>query len=126
MTTLHTDRLLDLERRGWDALCRSEGADFYGEIMTDDGLMVLAGGMVLDRDAVIRSLADAPPWASYEIDDVRLVPDGEEAAVLVYRARAVRDGQDEPFTALMSSLYRIVAGRPRLVLHQQTVLADQS
>lgn len=126
MALLDADGLVKLERRGWNALCRSEGGRFYGDLMTDDGLMVIEGGSVLDRDAVIRSLEDAPPWASFELDDVRTVHVGADAALVVYRARAVRDGQDEPFVALMSSLYRLVADRPRLALHQQTVLADSA
>ena len=28
--------LLDVERRGWDSLCDSTGAEFYGKIMTKD------------------------------------------------------------------------------------------
>lgn len=116
------DVLRDLEQRGWDALCRSEGATFYGDIMTADGVMVLAGGMILDRDAVVASLADAPPWDTYEISDARVIPVGTSAAVLVYRARAERSKQPAPFEARMSSLYRIVDGRPRLALYQQTVI----
>lgn len=122
MAPASIDVLLDLERRGWDALCRSEGAAFYGDIMTGDALMVLAGGLVLDREGVVESLADAPAWESYDLSDARVIAAGEDAAAIVYRARAEREGQAEPFIAQMSSLYRMVDGRLRLVLYQQTVL----
>ena len=119
MTSLTKESLLALEHEGWDALCEQRGGSFYGELMTDDGLMVLVNGYVLDRDAVVASLNDSPAWDSYEISEPRLVPLGEDAAVLVYRARAQR-GSDAPFEAIMSSIYRLVDGEARLALYQQT------
>lgn len=124
MSTSPSLELLALERRGWDALCRGEGADFYGDLMTDGGLMVLVDGSVLDRQQVVASLRDAPPWDHYTLDDVRTVPIGGDAVALVYRATAER--QDAPpFRALMSSTYVVVDGRARLALYQQTALAPR-
>lgn len=116
------DELLDLEHQGWTSLCDSTGADFYGRIMTRDGVMVLAHGQVFDRQAVIDSLNRAPPWRSYEIADERLVALGEDHAILVYTGRAYR-GDDEPaFVALMASVYTRRDGAWRLALYQQTPL----
>jgi len=118
--------LLRLEQAGWTSLCDSTGADFYGRIMTDDGVMVLAHGEVLDRDAVIASLNDAPPWRAYEIADERLVELGSDAAALVYTGRAFRGQDSEPaFTALMSSVYVRDAGGWRLALYQQTPVPER-
>ena len=122
MDVLDLARLMDLERKGWDSLTRSTGGDFYGRLMTPDAVMVLVNGMVLDRDTVASSLNDSPPWASYDLTDARLVDVGADAAALVYRASAGRDGAAEPFVALMSSIYRIVDGEPRLALYQQTTI----
>ena len=113
--------LTALERRGWDALCSGDGGDFYGDLMTDDAVMVLVNGAVLDREAVIASLADAPPWDEYELSDLRRVRTGQDSAAVVYRARATRAGAP-PFEALMASTYRRVDGRVRLTLYQQTPL----
>ncbi|MEU2202618.1 nuclear transport factor 2 family protein [Isoptericola sp. NPDC019482] len=121
MVDLTLDRLLGLERRGWDALCGSTGGAFYGDLMTPSALMVLVDGSVLDRDAVVASLDGAPPWDSYDLHDVRRVGLADGAAALVYRARAVR-GDDPPFVALMASTYVVVDGEPRLALYQQTLL----
>lgn len=112
--------LLDLEHRGWRSLCDGTGSDFYGGLMTTDGVMVLAHGMVLDRGAVIDSLSDAPPWRTYEIVDERLVPLGEDAVALVYTGRASRSPGESPFEALMSSVYRREDGTWRLAIYQQT------
>lgn len=112
--------LLDLERHGWDSLCNSTGAQFYGDLMTDDAIMVLANGAVMDRDAVVASLEHAPPWQSYDIEDVRLVDAGADAAAIVYVGTGYRDGDQPAFVGVMSSVYVRQDGRWRLALYQQT------
>ena len=112
--------LLDLERRGWDSLCDSSGAQFYGDLLTDDGIMVLANGAVMDRDAVVASLEHAPPWQSYDIEDVRLVDAGAGGAAIVYVGTGYRDGDQPAFVGVMSSVYVRQDGRWRLALYQQT------
>ena len=119
MDKLTLNALLDLERAGWDSLCNRTGAAFYGELMAEDGLMVLVNGFVMDRDAVVLSLNEAPGWDTYKITDARLVAAGDGAAAIVYKAEATR-GDEEPFEAVMSSTYTLVDGQPRLVLYQQT------
>jgi hypothetical protein len=111
--------LLDLERRGWAALCDGTAADFYGDVMTEDGLMVLANGAVLDRGTVVAALGGSPPWSGYEMKDVRLVPAGPDAAALVYLATARREGAPE-FTGAMTSLYVRRQDTWRLALYTQT------
>ncbi len=136
MDALDETALLDLEHRGWEALCTGNGGDFYGSLMTPAAVMVLVNGWVLDREAVRQSLNESPPWSGYDLSDTRLVPvsagsassgsSGSSSTVpgsaaLVYRARAWRDGE-APFEALMASTYTIVDGRLRLALYQQTTI----
>lgn len=116
------DELLDLEHQGWAALCSSSGADFYGRTITGDGLMVLAGGEVFDRQRVVDSLNHAPPWRTYDVVDPRVVPLGDDHAVLVYVGHAYREEPEPAFSAVMCSTYRRVDGAWRLALHQQTPL----
>lgn len=120
------DELLDLEHRGWESLCNSTGADFYGQMMTDDGVMILAHGQVFDRQAVIDSLNEAPPWRTYDIADERLISLGDDDAILVYTGRAYRDGDEPAFVALMSSVYTRQGGSWRLALYQQTPIPAES
>jgi hypothetical protein len=68
------EALLELERAGWNSLCNASGSDFYGQAMLANALMVLANGMVMDRDTVVASLSKSPPWRDYEISDVRSTP----------------------------------------------------
>lgn len=119
---LTLDALLALERRGWEALTRHEGGTFYGELMTADALMILVNGMVLDREAIAASLNAAPAWSTFALEAARLVPTGEDSAALVYRATASRDGEDEPFIALMATHYTLREGKPVLTLYQQTTI----
>ena len=86
------EELLTLERRGWEALCDGTGAEFYGGLMTPDGVMVLADGTVMGREEVVAALRESPPWAAYEIAGVRTVSTAGDAAVLVYTGRAWRTG----------------------------------
>ncbi|MCZ2523132.1 MULTISPECIES: nuclear transport factor 2 family protein [Streptomyces] len=117
------DEIRDLEHQGWRSLCNSTGADFYGRIMTSDGLMLLAGGQVFNRQDVIDSLNQAPPWRGYEISDERLIPLGEGQVIFVYTGRAYRESEDSAFTAVMSSTYTRREGAWRLALYQQTPVA---
>lgn len=114
-----TEELLDLERGGWDALCDGTGDDYYGSLMTDDGLMVLANGQVMTRGEVVASLADAPTWDSYEITNARTVELGRDTIALVYLGTARRAGADE-FVAAMTSVYVRDADGWSLALYQQT------
>ncbi|QCR19560.1 nuclear transport factor 2 family protein [Agrococcus sp. SGAir0287] len=120
---LSHDRLLELEHSGWESLRLGVGHEFYGGRMAPDALMVLAHGVALDRDAVVESLDGAAPWDRYDIENVRHVPLGEDAAALVYRATATR-GDAPAFHALMTSVYRLVDDVPLLVLYQQTPIPD--
>ncbi len=112
------DELEALEREGWAALTGPDGAAFYAEVMADDGLMVFPG-MVLDKTATITAIAGAPPWQSFELDDVRQIMAASDSGIVTYRAKARRAGEDE-YVALMSSVYVRREGRWRLLLHQQS------
>ena len=112
-------QLLTIEHAGWRSLCDGAAADFYGELMTDDGVMVLANGQIMDRDDVVHALRDAAPWSAYDIDAPRAVRAGPEATALVYVGTGRRDEAD-PFVGAMSSVYRLVDGRWRLALYQQS------
>lgn len=111
--------LLSIEHAGWRSLCDGTASTFYGDLMTDDALMVLANGEVMTRDQVVQALDGAPTWADYSIDAPRLVHVDPDVAALVYIGSGRRDGA-APFVGAMASVYRNVDGRWRLVLYQQT------
>ena len=116
--TAVTDEVEDLERRGWEALSGPDGAAFYTDVMADDGVMLFPG-IILNRDQSLHAIAGAPPWATFDLEDVRVVEAGADGAVVIYRATARREGE-APYRAWMSSVYARRDGRWRLVLHQQS------
>jgi len=109
--------LLALERDGWQALVDGTAAGFYRDALAADALLVVPG-MVLDGATWLASL-DGPQWASFDIADAREIDLADDAAALIYRAHAQRDGET-PYTALVTSIYRQVGERWKLALHQQT------
>jgi hypothetical protein len=120
MATVPDHDLLDLERQGWTALTNGgdTAADFYGEVLADQVLMVLPGGMVLnDRHEALDALR-AAAWTGFELRPGIVQWLGPDAAVVVYEARA-RRGDDE-YHALFSSTYTRQNGEWKMAVHQQT------
>ena len=114
------DALLELEQGGWRALSTSgeAAAAFYADVLASDVLMLFPGGSVIDdRDEVIASMG-GPPWNAYELADQRVVPLGDDSAVVAYRASARRDGTS--YEALVASTYVRQGGAWKLAVHQQT------
>jgi hypothetical protein len=110
----------DCERAGWAALAAGGEAAtvFYDAVLGAEVAFVFPGGGRLDdRDAILASMG-GPPWDAYELTDERVVVLSADAQLVTYRASACR-GTDE-YRALITSVYSNVAGRWRLVLHQQT------
>jgi hypothetical protein len=89
-----------------------------------DALMVLANGMVMDRDTVVASLSKSPPRRDYEISDVRLIAVDADTAILVYTGTAYRDGEDPAFVGAMTSAYHRTDGVWKLALYTQTRIGD--
>jgi hypothetical protein len=115
-----TTDLIDLERAGWEALSTSgdAAAAFFERVLAAEPVVVLPGGTVIvDRDEIVASMR-GEPWSSYEITEPRVVRVGPEAAVVVYRGRARREGMS--YEALFASTYARVDDGWRMVVHQQT------
>jgi hypothetical protein len=115
------DELIDLERRGWEALSSSGRAavEFYERVLDRDVIMLLPGGMVLeDREAIVRSMA-GQPWSSYRLEDLRVLRPATNSAIVFYGVVAQRD--DAPaYSALISSTYIHREDGWKLTAHQQT------
>jgi len=113
------DELLELEHAGWRSLCDGTGSDVYGRLMSNEARMVLANGMIMTRSQVVESLADAPRWAGYEIDEPTVVRICDTVATLLYTGTGHRDGGDD-FTGVMASTYVRHDDGWKLALYQQT------
>ncbi len=113
-----TNRLLELEEQGWQALSSADCVQFCEQWLADDAVMIVPG-MVIDRATFLQAVAREPPWANHHIAEPKVVQLTDDSAALVYRVKAQRDGQPE-FAGLVTSVYVKRAGRWQLALHQQT------
>ena len=112
------DHLLGIERGFWNA----EPA-YHAANCTDDALTVLPGE-VLELDEGLPTLEEVPPLQSLVTEDVRLTRLTDDAAVLVFRVTAEREGRDGAFEAHAASVYVRRDGRWQLAHHQHTPLPD--
>ena len=110
--------LIALERAGWEALTGGRGVAFYQEVFLDEGLMLFPVGTFGKADA-LQALATAPPWARYELRQLRVLPLSESTASVVYDVEASR-AEQPPYRAVMSSTYVWRQGTWKLALHTQT------
>lgn len=112
---MNDDELLDLEEGFWNS---AGHGDYYAEHMAAEGLYVLPVG-VMDRETTVDAMSRAEPWKEFRFSDVRILDLGDDEAAVCYRAEASR-GEDDSYTALISSVYTRIAGDWKLTLHQQT------
>jgi hypothetical protein len=110
---------LELERAAWRALTGDgDPVEFYADILADDVLMLLPGGLVIDdRERVIASMQGAS-WDECKMSDERVLRVGEGGMIVAYRATARRGGTE--YEGLFNSTYVHHQGRWLLTLHQQT------
>lgn len=110
------EMLLEREEELW----KGRG-DVYRDRLTDDAL-VLVPGAVLTKDETVAAIEASPRWVSVDIDDARTVELAEDGVIVTYRATARRDGDGDPYSAVVASAYVWRDGDWRLAFHQQTPL----
>ena len=64
--------LIQVERRGWDALCSGNAATYYREHLTEDALMAFPFGL-MDREESLSAMAAAEPWSRYDMQAPRVI-----------------------------------------------------
>ena len=115
------ETLIAREREAWDASGEGDG-QWYRDNLTDDALLIFAGvpeamGREVTASAVDESTGG---WEHYELQSVKLVTLGADAALLTYLGVARRGGEDNDFVASISTAYVKQGERWLLAFHQQT------
>ena len=104
-----------MERAFWTG-----GAERYREAIDPACVMAFpAPAGIVAGPEIVRSLADAPRWASVRTIEPQVARPGDDVLVLAYKAEGRREGA-APYVAYCTSTYRRSGGRWRLVQHQQT------
>jgi uncharacterized protein (TIGR02246 family) len=110
-----TAALWTLETRFWGA-----GDAVYREAFAPDGVVVVPG-MMLGHAELVEMMADSAPWTDVVVHEQTVVPLGDDAVALTYRAVAERGDRDDVYEALITSVYRRDGtGTWWLTVHQQT------
>ncbi len=105
--------LLDIEKRAWEA-ADARDVEFYRDYLSPEALVISPLG-VLDKEGIVRDIVENPhELAAYTITDPKVVPLGEESAVLAYIVSL--GGQ----TLFVSTVYARNDGRWRAAFHQRT------
>ncbi len=112
--------LIELEERGWRALSTEGDASkkFYESVLREDAVMLFPGGLRIEGRAQILASLGSQPWKSFRMENSRVIRLSADAAVVVYKVYAEREGSP-PYVALISSTYARDQSW-RLALHQQT------
>jgi hypothetical protein len=113
--SIETD-LREQEERFWGA---AGDAGFWDEHFADDGVVALAMGL-MDKRTVVEAQDAAAPWATYALDDVRVVELDDQVVSISYRVTARRAGDDSDYVAVVTSVYVRRDGDWVLAVHQQT------
>jgi len=119
METMLADRLFGLEEQFWKG-----DAAFYRKNLADEAVMVFpdpAGVMI--KDEMCSTIDDSPRWEIVELEELRVMELDDNAAVVTYKATAMREGEVLPYVARASSAYVRDGDRWKLAFHQQTPLA---
>jgi Domain of unknown function (DUF4440) len=111
--------LLELELSFWNAAGNPE---IYESNFAADGLAVFAmEDGILPKKKVLASVSGGKPWSEVKIENETLLRLADDVVALVYKGTGIRNNAD-PYTALISSVYRRKDGGWELALHQQTPL----
>jgi hypothetical protein len=110
--------LVEIEQAGWQALVDGTGRSHFRQVV-DDHVVVLGPrfGVVTGEAAIDQLSGDT--WSWFRLRAPQVVAITDEVATIAYRVIVRRDF-DAEHQAVVSSTYRLVDGRWRLAVHQQT------
>lgn len=95
--------------------------NYYDEHLADESVGVYPepAGM-LSRDEILQSIDDGARWEQVELEDMTMTEPAPGVAMLTYHATASRAGSDQPYRALVGSVYVKQGDAWKLAFNQQT------
>ena len=111
--------LVEIEQAGWQALVDGTGRAHFRALVDDQVVVVLGPRFgVVTGEAALDQLS-GEMWSWFRVRAPQVVAITDDVATITYRVIARRDF-DAEHQAVVASTYRLVDGRWRLVVHQQT------
>jgi hypothetical protein len=78
---------------------------------------------MLERSAIVASIAQAPRWVEVEMSAQRHLRLSDGVTLLAYKATARREQAGTEYRALVSTIYRTHGNKAMMAFHQQTPMA---
>lgn len=111
--TMDTEQaVLELEREFWKADPEFHDRHYASDIVT------LIDGQVIGRDDGVAMIRGTPALTSLAFRDVHVRHLTERSVAVAYHATSWREGDSEPYIALVGSVYVHRDGRWQLAFHQ--------
>ena len=106
----------ELEFRFWKGT-----RNFYDEHLAAEAKAAYPDPVgILDRQAIIDAIDDGARWERVDMENMALVEPAPGVALITYRAKARRLGEDQAYEALVGSVYVKEDGVWKLAFIQQT------
>ena len=121
---MNSTDLYQLERSLW-----TNDPKVYHDSLRDDALLLFQETGVITRDTAVAAIREENRenrrWAEVRFSDQRVLSPTPDTRVLIYKATARWNYEQNPITVLCSSIYALHSGDWKLVFHQQTPAAAE-
>jgi hypothetical protein len=116
--------LYEIERSLW-----TNDPKVYHESLRHDALLLFQETGVITRDTAVAAIGDEnrknQHWAEVGFSEQRVLSPTHDTRVLIYKATARWNYEQDPITVLCSSIYALHSGEWKLVCHQQTPMTGR-
>jgi hypothetical protein len=119
---MNSTDLYEVERSLW-----TNDPTVYHNSLRHDALLLFQETGVITRDTAVAAVREENRqnrhWADVSFSDQRVLSPTHDTRVLIYKATAQWNYEQDPITVLCSSIYALHSGEWKLVFHQQTPCA---
>ena len=116
---MNSTDLYEIERSLW-----SNDPDVYRDSLRHDALLLFPETGAITRDTAVAAIREENRenrrWAEVRFSQKRILSPTADTRVLIYKATARWNYEQNPITVLCSSVYALHSGEWKLVFHQQT------
>jgi hypothetical protein len=116
---MNSTDLYQSERSLW-----TNDPDVYHDPLHEDALLLFQETGVITRDAAVAAIREENRenrrWAEVSFSDQRVLSPTQDTRVLIYKATARWNCEQNTIAALCSSVYALLSGEWKLIFHQQT------